>query len=123
MSNPQKSKAWAAYFLLMCVVFVLGLFSGTQSVASLVNSILTGVSLIGLWGYMSQEAIGPRAVWAVLFFAQVLGVVATSLLLFFSSLPAAIPVIAAALTLPLLVALFRYAFRSRNIWPAGTAEA
>ncbi len=78
MSDPQNSKLWAAYFALMCVVFVAGLLFGSKSVVSLINSVLTGISLVGLWGYISQKAIGNRVTWAVMFVVQVLGAAATA---------------------------------------------
>jgi hypothetical protein len=125
MSNPQDSKPWAAYFVLMCIFFVVGLFFGTKNIASFVNSVLTGVSLIGVWGYISQKAIGSRVIWAVMFVVQLLGAVATLLMLFTSNqMPLAILLFVVALTLPLLIGLFRYAFRSNGIWlSSGATDA
>ena len=122
MSNPQDSKLWAAYFLLMCICFVFGLFFGAKNIASLVNSVLTGVSLIGVWGYISQKAIGSKVIWAVMFVLQLLGAIATLLMLFTSSqLPVGILLFGVTLTLPLLIGLFRYAFRSNGIWLSSVA--
>jgi hypothetical protein len=101
------------------------LFFGTKNIASFVNSVLTGVSLIGVWGYISQKAIGSRVIWAVMFVVQLLGAVATLLMLFTSNqMPLAILLFVVALTLPLLIGLFRYAFRSNGIWlSSGATDA
>lgn len=116
MGNPQDSKSWAGYFLLLCVTFVLGLFLGSHGPVTLINSILTGIGLVGLWGYLSQKAIGWRLFWAVMFVMQSLGTLAVLLLPLVSDLPLVLVVIVFVLTSPLLLALFRYAFRSPHIW-------
>lgn len=116
MSNPQNSKLWAGYFLLLCVTSVLGLLVGLHSLISLVNSILTGISLVGLWGYLSQKRIGSRLIWATMFLIQAVGAIAVLLRPFFSDLPIVFGAVIFAFTFPLLLALFRYAFRSPSIW-------
>ena len=123
MGNPQDSKLWAGYFLLLCVAFALGLFVGSHGPVTLINSILTGISLVGLWGYLSQKAIGWRFVWAAMFVVQSLGAFAVLLLPFVSDLPAILVVIVFVFTCPLLLALFRYAFRSPGIWLQEAAGA
>ncbi|MFO1474274.1 MAG: hypothetical protein U1F20_07090 [Lysobacterales bacterium] len=123
MYSPQNSKLWAGYFLLLCAFFVLGLLAGTHNLISLINNILTGISLVGLWGYLSQKAIGSRLMWAAMLVMQSLGVIATLLMLLASDMPLAFSIFASAFTFPLLLALFRYVFRSPNIWPAGVPEA
>ena len=45
--SPQNSKLWALISLLLCVFFVLGLLAGTHNLISLINNILTGISLVG----------------------------------------------------------------------------
>ena len=122
MQSPQDSKLWAGYFLLLCAFFVLGLLAGSHSLVSLINSILTGISLVGLWGYVSQKAIGSRLVWATMLVMQSFSWIATLLVLLALDAPVALTIFVSAFTCPLLLALFRYAFRSPNLWSAKAAE-
>ena len=123
MNNPHESKLWAGYFLVMCAVVVLDALFGDHGIASVVNTILSGVSLVGLWGYISKKALGSPAVWRLMLAFQVLGTAVLLVVALAAHAPVWVPAIGFAFAFPLLLALYRYAFRSRAIWATSSAES
>ena len=115
-SDPRESKLWATYFFLLFALCVLEILFGRKDPASLVNDVLTGLCLVGLWGYISQKPIGSQTAWIVMFFLQIAGLIFTWVVSTAARVPIAISLGATILVVPLLYALYRYGFRSAGLW-------
>ena len=110
-----------AYFMLAAVVFVISLVTGTHSPLRLLMFIFNGFGLIGLWGYLSDKAIGWRSFWAV--YACLMLLAATTVYgpdlwhgLRHDAGLVMVLLASAIFTVPEWVAVWRYAFRSPHIW-------
>ena len=127
-TQADKSGWWVAYFIIIVVLAFLGVVFGTHSPLSLLSSIFNAFGLVGLWGYLSDKAVGWRLLWVtyvcVMFFGVLVGF-----------LPAAwhgatadaellvLVLVVAAFSAPLWWANWRYAFRSPHIWQQPPQQA
>ena len=120
MGREQNQFAWWYYFWLLVVLAALSpIFH--ERLEDWLYWLFGLVSLGGLWGYLRRRPLGHRYFWLGSFVVAVLSVVygAASL----SQAPsdwrlafASIFILCTAVAFPLLVALWRYAFRSPDIW-------
>ena len=65
---------WTAYFCLMCLAWALGLVFGNHSPVDILNSVLFGLGLVGLWSYLDARRIGWRPFWIAYFVVSLAGV-------------------------------------------------
>lgn len=122
-------KAWKIYFWFLLVLFaggwlldVLGTDETQASgglVANAVGGVVEVVSLVGLYAFISQVALGKRSFWIVFAFVSA-GSHIWAMIVSVSDpaipAPAALFVFMLALLAPLFAALFLYAFRSQEWW-------
>jgi hypothetical protein len=91
----------------------------------LLNSFFFGMGLAGLWGYLSDSRIGWRPFWVGYFCLTIALVIYGIGFLMFDPNVRAWPEIwffvaaATLVTAPHWVALWRYAFRSSQVWSRG----
>lgn len=119
--QQYPSRFWRGYFFLLGFLIGLSLLSGSGSLLNVFLALFNAFGLAGLWGYITQAAVGWRAVWGVYFclslavngllvLLQLRDVVNESLpplaFLAFSALP----------LVPLYIALWRYVCRSPSAW-------
>jgi hypothetical protein len=127
-SQTDKSAWWGAYFIALVLLSIAGLIFGSHSPVTLLTSIFNAFGLVGLWGYLSDKAIGWRQFWVayacLMFLSAAIGLgpgllhgIRNDLGLF------AILFIAAVFSLPQWWAVWRYAFRSPHIWQLPRAAA
>ncbi|WP_440224202.1 hypothetical protein ACQQ2N_03045 [Dokdonella sp. MW10] len=127
--RAPQSGWWMVYLFLMLVLSVAGIVSGVDSPAALLMSIVNGYAIVGLWGWLSQKAIGWRSVWCgYAFFLMAGGFAFTAMLLWVASHErdpayAVIALASVILSAPLWWAIWRYAFRSPAIWSESSAHS
>lgn len=117
----ETSRAWWIYFWFLAAVSVSVLFSWRFDWLAAFNIAGSVTVLAGLWGYLERRRIGHRYVWCVVFALFAASLIYAAAYPFF--LPPELRIIGIAsvgvallLTLPLVVALWRYAFRSPDLW-------
>ena len=127
MGHSKKQSAWWYYFWLVVLSNVASIFLDPPDLEGWAHLLLSGVALLGLWGYLRDRALGHHVFWGA-FICISLSVVVYYLVraLFLGSELRTIAiggaVIGLTLGFPLLLALWRYAFRSPHIWRvSGTA--
>ena len=122
----SKHIGWWYYFWFFAANLAVSPFVAPldpQGVASLLLGI---VALLGLWGYLRSRPIGHRHLWPILFFALIL------VMAYYVSRPFIVGekhlagvligvFIGMLFSAPLLLALWRYSFRSPEIWRHATA--
>jgi hypothetical protein len=127
MDPEKKQFAWWYYFWLLVVFAVLSplLFEGLEDWLYWLVSL---VPLAGLWGYLKRRPLGHRYFWAAYFVLSILNIAYGVVLL--AQLPsdwrmasAAAFVVCYVLAFPLLLALWRYSFRSPGIWRTSAGAA
>ncbi|MGY1531488.1 hypothetical protein [Luteimonas sp. A649] len=122
----SKHIGWWYYFWFFAANLVASSFSAPVDTQGFVSLLLGIVGLLGLWGHLRSRPIGHRHLWTTLFFALLLvmgyyvarpffvGVQHTAGVVFGAA-------IGTLVTAPLLLALWRYSFRSPEIWRRTTA--
>ncbi len=127
-------KAWGIYFWFSLALFAVGLGADAREtdetrtnadlIIYVIGLVVETITLVGLYAFISQVALGRRLFWAAFFFAS-LGYLIWSMADVFISDPT-VPepltfwvtlfVLSLALLTPQFVALFLYAFRSQKLW-------
>ena len=120
-SQPDKSGWWVVYVIVLVLLWIAGLIFGSHSPVTLLTSIFNAFGLVGLWGYLTDKAIGWRQFWVaytcLMFLSAAIGLgpglwygIRNDFGLF------AILSIAVVFSLPQWWAVWRYAFRSPHVW-------
>ena len=130
MLSTAKSVVWWSYFALQIAVLVASLLLGPPSVRSLALSGFFALGLVALWAYVRGIAIGPRWFWSAYFFLVMIcaGIGIGSTLMQAVGHDAAfylsVLCIGVVFGAPQWWVLWRYAFRSPEIWrPESTGLA
>lgn len=129
VDNSEKSAWWWAYFLAFSLMLVAAVFLGSHTPLDVLNTLVSGLGLVGLWGYVRNVAIGWRKFWAgcfllnLLFFLHFLGGSAWLAWEQSNAFPILLALVVGAFCFPLLLANFLYAFRSDLVWSRQPAEA
>jgi hypothetical protein len=120
MDQEQKRFAWWYYFWLLIVLAAVPPIMH-EGLGDWLQWLLGLIPIAGLWGYLRSKPLGHRFFWMGYFIFAVLSVVYSA-----SSLFQAPPewrlafslvfILCAAVAFPLFVALWRYGFRSPDIW-------
>jgi hypothetical protein len=132
--HRRPSSLWWGYFALLIALFGFGLFafaaiglvdSFTSSLLTLTTSAFDLVCIVGLYGYIRSVPVLAVTFWRVML-TLLLGKVLLSASLFIPNLfpwertheqyVALAGLLSPLLALPLLWALWRYAFRSACVW-------
>lgn len=138
--RPRRPSAlWWAYFalyvLLFGVTFVnylaeghFGTFGAAMLSAALLS--LDAVSIAGLYAYIRSQALFAPMIWRIVLILLLARLLFAGSLLASSLLPwdstreqyvALAGLLSVMLVVPMLVALWRYAFRSPEVWSAASA--
>ncbi|MBL0123560.1 MAG: hypothetical protein IPP88_12770 [Betaproteobacteria bacterium] len=137
----RQSIFWRVYFFLFilsplagfCIPFLpsllpqYGLEFNAEDVGT---SLLAGIELLGLYGYMYSRQIGSRAIWKIVFAVSVSISVYSAYMswrdtdlqtleIITPTLGIAIAVLMFGLLVPLWFALYRYVWTERQIWASG----
>ena len=108
---------WKIYFVVLIIIFVLsrgGVFSGDLDLFAYIYSPLAIVSLAGLYGYAFKKPVFRSDFWKMwLPIVVLLDFLAVFLLINSISL---IRLVTYGINLPSYVALYLYAFRSKDLW-------
>lgn len=125
IASPVPGPWWCGYLVLLVLFVVLGLLRGPGSPIGVIFALLHTFALVGVYGYVYGIAIGWREFWAgYLVLAIALDLAAAVLGYWLEPLRdtvlALILLLVAVLLLPMYVALWRYAFRSPQIWSPQT---
>lgn len=121
MEEEKIRFAWWYYFWLMVVLTATGPLMGMEDLGAWLEWALGIVGLVGLWGYLRRRPVGPRMFWRA-YFGYTIAIIlygASGFLEVKSELLGwffGIWVLLMALVFPCLLALWRYAFRSPDIW-------
>ncbi|MEZ5463566.1 hypothetical protein [Dokdonella sp.] len=124
MNHPENtvpSYIWWFYFALSLLLSVVSLIQGVSSPIELAFGIVNAFALVGLWGYISQVAVGWRLFWVLYFVASVVANI-VGFALFAAGIGQrdfaflAIVSFSIVLVAPMYLALWRYAFRSPKVW-------
>lgn len=128
MALKGPSWLWWAYFSLRSVGFFVSSIMGPGSVVGFVLTLMSGFSLVGLWGYLTSTAIGWRTFWRTYF---AISLTLAVLVYVWLGWGAVTNTEGSGLFLALIglwwapeyIALRRYAFESDTLWAAGNASA
>lgn len=118
----MKKMAWNIYGFSLILFTLLGLgaaiSTGKDLIISVTSSAFTFLYLSGLYGYVYKKAIWKPSAWRFLFWLNIVSISLRSLLLLFSpTTEVAIDVVlGAALSLPLLYALYQYSSANFTAW-------
>ncbi|KAF1716503.1 hypothetical protein CSC74_11845 [Pseudoxanthomonas yeongjuensis] len=124
--TTEPGAGWWLYFWILALSNVVSIFLDPPDLADWILLIFSGIALAGLWGYLRNQAIGNRLFWAAFFGVSVLVTAYCLVRPFFLNpefrgLVLGAALIGLALSAPLLLALWRYAFRSSNLWDSSRA--
>lgn len=119
--SEKKSKWWSVYFSLMSLAFVASLLLGNHPPIRFLTYIFNGLGLVGLWGYISDKALGWRVFWIVYLVFSIALAALNFVPSLWDGLQHDLPwlsllLVAVLIQLPGWIALWRYAFRSPHIW-------
>ena len=116
--KPPLKIIWWFYFALIVLLQVLSIFllpGGT--IVDFAWFVGGSIGLVGLYGYVRQQAFGARPFWVIYFFVAAFGFIYNIIAVFPHDGLRDYAVMGSLLTmLPLLWALFDYAFRSNDLW-------
>ena len=127
--TPGRRIGWKVYLWLMVTLsaIALALFGQSMQTADLAALAVTAVALVGLFGLAYRRRIGSRFFWRLWLPCEVVWDLAVVLVLTPAGLANQFPgtptsaveeVAGLAILLPLYVGLYRYAYRSRELWSA-----
>jgi hypothetical protein len=117
------------YFFIIALNLVASVFFEPKEIGTWASIALSVIALVGLYGYMSERAFGTRLFWAIYFYFICL------VYLFYLTKNVIMPIpeapwlvlsgliMGTVLSLPLLFALWSYAFRSPLIWKASQSPS
>jgi len=116
---------WLYFWFIVANLVAIPLVGSFDSSAALAFAFCV-ISLVGLWGYLKERPIGNRFVWGAVFVSLAICVGYFAVRPFISETPYRTWAFYGAaagtvLSIPLLLAIWRYSFRSPNIWRRSTA--
>lgn len=129
MTPPRAKKAWLIYAGLLTVAVLIGELSNflrgePLSWLTAANWVVTLALLTATWGYALQRPIGNARYWRRAFWILL---AASALMLLRVALVSAIALVIVlgfmAVLVPAYVAVYRYAFRSSQLWRRRTGDA
>jgi len=118
----MKNYLWALYGAVLVSLFVFGsIHTFTTGKGVFIGLISLGFSiayLIGLYGYVKDKVISTRKTWRVLFYVNVFGLSMSliSFLLVPGQAQAIDLIFKVIISIPLLIALYRYSSIENDIW-------
>jgi len=129
MDPEKKQFAWWYYFWLLVVLIVTSpIFF--EAIEDWLHWALAVPSLVGLWGYLRRRPLGRRYLWIGYFCLLIIDLLARWLFGPSVEIPpefrlafSVVIVVCSALVIPLYIALWRYAFRSPDVWRGTTRAA
>lgn len=126
MDREKKQFAWWYYFWFLVVLAAISPFFGPLDLTDWASWAFDLIGLIGLWAYLRRRPVGSRHLWSAYFLVAVAVTLYYSVTLFaeeteFPALVIGVLAIALAVSFPLFLALWRYAFRCPEVW--GGADA
>ncbi len=121
MDREKKQFAWWYYFWFLVVLAAISPFFGPLDLADWASWAFDIIGLIGLWAYLRRRPIFSRYLWSAYFLVAVAVTLYYSVTLFaeeteFPALVIGVFAIALAVSFPLFLALWRYAFRCPDVW-------
>lgn len=120
--SKNRSKAWWIYFYLLLVSIIATPISDPpNSVVAWSQLLVASVGLVGLYGFIRSKKIGLCNLWRSYFVIFIIVACISSVSAVFNSgteaaFQRAGVFIGMVLNLPLLIALWEYAFRSPHLW-------
>lgn len=127
MDRDKRQFAWWYYFWFLVVLAAISPFFGQLDLTGWALWAFDLVGLIGLWAYLRRRPIVSRYLWSAYFLFAVAATLYYSIAIFaggseFFAFIVGVSAIALAVSFPLLLALWRYAFCSPDVWAdAGAA--
>lgn len=126
MDREKKQFAWWYYFWFLVVLAAISPFFGPLDLTDWASWAFDLIGLIGLWAYLRRRPVVSRHLWSAYFLVAVAVTLYYSVTLFaeeteFPALVIGVLAIALAVSFPLFLALWRYAFRCPEVW--GGADA
>jgi len=127
MDRDKKQFAWWYYFWFLVVLAAISPFFGPLDLTDWALWAFDLIGLIGLWAYLRRRPIVSRHLWSAYFLFAVAATLYYSIAIFvegteFLAFIIGVSAIALAVSFPLFLALWRYAFRSPDVW-GGTGAA
>lgn len=127
MDRGEKQFVWWYYFWFLVMLSAIFQLFGPLDPADWASWVFDIIGLIGLWAYLRRRPIISRHLWSAYFLVAVATALYYTVTFFakgteFRALFVGVYAVAMAAGFPLLLALWRYAFRSPDVW-AGTGGA
>jgi hypothetical protein len=127
VDRERKQFAWWYYFWFLVVLGAISPFFGPLDLTDWAFWAFDIIGLVGLWAYLRRRPIISRHLWSAYFLAAVAISLYYSVTAFteeteFLALFIGVCAVALAISFPLFLALWRYAFRSPDVW-GGTGAA
>lgn len=130
----KKRFAWWFYFWFLIVLSVIAPVISPLDRAGWIHWGFELVGIVGLWGYLRRRPLLHLQIWRAYFFAAILSLLYGSVMALLGEPPdpfsgigwyglaAVVVVLAVIVAVPLLIGLWRYAFRSQSIWQRTTSR-
>lgn len=121
MDAEKKQFAWWYYFWFLVVLAAISPFFGPFGLTDWVFWAFDLIGLIGLWAYLRRRPVVSRHLWSAYFLVAVAVALYYSIDIFAEetehlALMIGVSTVALAVSFPLFLALWRYAFRSPDVW-------
>ncbi|WP_141400817.1 hypothetical protein [Pseudoxanthomonas wuyuanensis] len=113
---------WWIYLVFLLGCLLANAFGEPISIETGIGIAIGALAMLGLYGYLTKRKYGSRKLWVGCFYALLIGTVFYPSKVILSSLsePKALVIFGGIggilLMLPLIIAVFLYAFRSHDIW-------
>lgn len=128
MNTTNTKAGWWLYFMVIALNLLASPILEPRNFESWTSLLIGGIALVGLYGYLRGTAIAAKWFWALYFFACSL------ICVFYLAKNLVMPppegrglvlsgiIFGIVVSLPLLLSLWRYAFRSPDIWRSDTTS-
>lgn len=121
MDAEKKQFAWWYYFWFLVVLAAISPFFDPFGLTDWVFWAFDLIGLIGLWAYLRRRPVVSRHLWSAYFLVAVAVALYYSIDIFAEetehlALMIGVSTVALAVSFPLFLALWRYAFRSPDVW-------
>jgi hypothetical protein len=129
----KKQFAWWCYFWFLVALAAITPFVWPPDLSGWAQWGFELVGIVGLWGYLRRRPVVHLQLWRIYFFGVIASLIYSSIASFSEKPPdpfsgmswyglvVAVMVLVIIITIPLLVGLWRYAFRSSGIWGSTSA--
>ena len=135
LMNPEKKQfAWWFYFWFLIALAAISPFFWPMDLLGWAHWGFELVGILGLWGYLRRHPIVHLQLWRAYFLAVIVSLLYSGFRAILGDPPdpfsglvwygfvAVVMLLVGVITVPLLIGLWRYAFRSPRIWQgAGSA--